>query len=306
MRKDLCLQGKRHLVSGTMTHASHAHRQHQHDGEPDWAAHAELIDLDAEVMHAYLSDVMAWIGQHAASHAIHRIIDIGAGTGTGALALARQFPEAEVIALDQSPELLARCSAKARAASAAGRIRTIEADLDLAWPDLGPVDLAWASNSVHHLTDPVHGLTAVRAALSPGGLLALAELDTFPRFLPDDLGLGQPGLEDRLHAVMAENAAEEVPHLGSDWTAVLGEAGFAVQARQTFTIDLIPPLPPSAGRFAQAWLGRLRSDLGDRLSQDDVSTLGALLDDEGPHSLLRRGDLTVRATRSAWIARPVS
>ncbi len=284
-----------------MTHA-HQH-QHAHSGETDWAAQAELLDLDAEVLHEYLSEVMAWIGEHTASSPARRILDIGCGTGTGTVALARQFEQAEVAALDKSGELLARCADRAREAGVAGRIRTIEADLDQDWPGLGTADLAWASNSLHHLADPDRGLAQLRAAIRPGGLLTVAELDSFPRFLPDDIGLGRPGLEERCHAALAQATAQEVPHLGDDWGARLRAAGFVVLAERTFTIGLEPPLPPAGGRFAQASLRRLRAGLDGQLSAGDLDTLDMLLDDHGPHSLLRRDDLSVRAARSAWIAR---
>ncbi|TXS25033.1 helix-turn-helix domain-containing protein, partial [Streptomyces sp. gb1(2016)] len=58
-------------------------------------------------------------------------------------------------------------------------------------------DLVWASASLHHVDDPAAALTGVRAALRPGGLLAVAELDGLPRFLPDDAVAGRPGLEAR-------------------------------------------------------------------------------------------------------------
>ena len=93
---------------------------------------------------------------------------------------------------------------KARVLGVADRVRAIQADLDAAWPAIDTVDLVWASSSLHHMADPDRVLTEVFAAIRPGGLLVVAELDSFPRFLPDDLGLGRPGLEARCHAVLAE------------------------------------------------------------------------------------------------------
>ena len=75
---------------------------------------AELLDLDAEVLHSYLSEVIDWVHQLVAARPRHRILDLGSGTGTGALALARRFAEADVIAVDISTPLLDRLSDKAR------------------------------------------------------------------------------------------------------------------------------------------------------------------------------------------------
>jgi SAM-dependent methyltransferase len=280
---------------------SHHHHHDQHDPghEADEAALAELLDLDAEVLHTYLSGVIEWVGERADGRP-RRILDLGTGTGTGALALARRFEGADVIAVDVSAPMLDRLQARTRELGLAGRIQAVQADLDAEWPVTGLVDLVWASNSLHHVKDPDQVLAWVFAALRPGGLLAVAELDSFPRFLPDDIG---PGLEARLHAALAQARASELPHLHSDWGPRLSAAGFTIEARRTFDIDLAAPLPALAGRYAQASLMRLRSGLAGGLTASDLATLGPLLDSDGPGSVLRREDLTIRAARTAWAAR---
>jgi hypothetical protein len=155
------------------------------------------------------------------------------------------------------------------------------------------------------MADPGRVLTQVFATIHPGGLLAVAEMDSFPRFLPDHLGLGRghPGLEARCHAALAVGLADEVPHLGSDWGPRLSKAGFTIEAERTFTIDLTPPLPAATGRYAQASLGRIRSGLDGRMSAEDLAVLDTLIDSDGPDSVLRREDLAVRTTRTVWVAR---
>ena len=282
-------------------HDQHQHQhQHQHAGEADEAALAELMDLDAEVLHSYLSGVIAWVGELAAGQPCRRILDLGSGTGTGAVALARHFEGAGVTAVDVSAPMLGRLRARAREMGLDGRIRTVQADLDAGWPATGPADLVWASSSLHHMADPDRVLAGVFTALRAGGLLAVAEMGSFPLFLPGDLG---PGLEARCHAVLAEGLAEEVPLLGADWGPRLRKAGFTMEAGRTFAIDLRAPLPAAAGRYAQACLGRIRASLDGRISAGDLATLGMLLDGDGPGSLLRRDDLTVRTTRTVWVAR---
>ena len=286
-------------------HDQHQHSGHQHShGEPgDAAPLAEMLDLDAEVLHAYLTEAVDWLHGLVKDPAHPRILDLGTGTGTGALALARRFPGAEVTALDLSPELLDRLGEKSRALGLADRIRPIQADLDHAWPGLGALDLVWASNSLHHMGEPDRVLDEVFAAVRPGGLLAVLELDSFPRFLPQDLGLGRPGLEERCHAAMAAHHHEEVPHLGADWTGNLVRAGFTIEERRDFSIDLTAPLPEAAGRYAQATVRRFRSGLADRLDADDLAVLDALGAEDGPDSILHRSDLGVRTQRTVWAAR---
>jgi SAM-dependent methyltransferase len=281
----------------------HHHDQHQPAGETDEAAMAELLDLDAEVLHSYLSEVTAWIHELAADLPSRRILDLGSGTGTGTFALLSRFAEADVIALDISEQLLHHLRDKARVLGVADRVHTVQADLDAAWPAIDPVDLVWASSSLHHMADPDRVLTEVFAALRPAGLLAVVEMDSFPRFLPDDLGLGRPGLEARCHAALAEGRAAELPHLGSDWGARLSQAGFTIEAERPFAIDLTPPLPASTGRYAQASLRRSRSSLDGRMSAGDLAALDTLLDSDGPDGVLQRDDLTVRTARTVWVAR---
>jgi SAM-dependent methyltransferase len=288
-----------------MKHAHHEQHHHEHHPatETDSAQMAEILDLDAEVLHAYLSEVIDWVHELAGDLPRRRILDLGSGTGTGALALVQRFEEAEVIALDVSAHLLDRLAAKARDLGVADRVRTLQVDLDQAWPAVDTVDLVWASNSLHHMADPDRVLADVFATVRPGGLLAVAELASFPLFLPDDVGRGRPGLEARCHAALAEGLADELPHLGSEWGPRLHRAGFSILAERHFVIDLTPPLPASAGRYAEASLRRIRSGLDGRMSSDDLATLDMLIDSGGPDGVLRRGDLTVRTARNVWVGR---
>jgi SAM-dependent methyltransferase len=250
-------------------------------------------------LHDYLGEVTAWV-QGLATDPPGRVLDLGAGTGTGTVALARRFGSAEVIALDVSPDMLARVRAQAQRAGLDGRVRTVAADLnDAAWPAIEPADLAWAAASLHEVADPHRVLTGIRAALRPGGLLAVVEMEGPPRFLPDDIGLGTPGLEPRLHARL--EGTQPLAH--EDWGPRLVAAGFTIVDKQTFAIDLRPPLPAAAGRYAEAYLRRIRPAVEPGLSAADRAALATLLDGQGPDALPYRGDLTVRGTRIAWAAR---
>ncbi|GAA1190054.1 SAM-dependent methyltransferase [Kitasatospora gansuensis] len=278
----------------------HSHQHHAGPPEPDEAGLAAVLDLDAEVLHAHLAELTAWLKDLTGDAPVRRILDLGSGTGTGTFALLSRFADAEVVAVDQSPYLLRRLLGQAHERGLAQRVRTAEADLDAGWPDLDPADLVWAAASLHHLADPGRALREAYAALRPGGLLAVVELDGFPRFLPDD---PVPGLEERLRAELSQRHAEQVPHLGSDWGPRLTGAGFTIEAERVFGIELRHPLPEPTGRYAQAVLDRMRGAVGDRLGADDRAALDVLIDSDGPEGLLRRTDLVVRAERSVWVAR---
>jgi SAM-dependent methyltransferase len=285
-------------------HHAPAHDTHQHQDAAADAYYGELLDLDAEVLHDYWSAALAWVRHQADGTPRARLLDLGAGTGTGAIGLARQFPEAEVVAVDVSPDSLARLRAKALEEGLAPRVHTVEADLDAGWPDLGtPVDLTWASMSMHHMADPGRVLREVLDATRPGGLIAVAEFSEPLRFLPDDLGFGMPGFESRAADTLGQAHTETMPSLGSAWAPRLADAGWTVMAERDFPIDLNPPSHPRATRYARAWFARLSHGLDGLLEPDDRATLAALLDDGGPHSLLHRTDLRIRGIRSITVAR---
>ncbi len=251
-------------------------------------------------MTAALSDAPAG----ATGGAQVRVIDLGAGTGTGAIGLARRLPDAEVVAVDISESSLARVDAKARAAGVGDRVRTLVADLDLGWPDLVPIDLTWASMSLHHLADPTRTLSELRRITRPGGLIAVAEFDEPLRFLPEDLGIGRPGFETRALDVLSTVHAEVLPTLGASWAAVLGQAGWTVVDQHDVVIDERSPAGTTAGRYARAWFDRLSHGLVGRLDAEDALTLQALLDDAGPQALLHRTDLHLHGVRTVTLAQP--
>jgi SAM-dependent methyltransferase len=268
----------------------------------------ELLDLDADVLHDYWTAALDWVQDSAtavtpSAGAPARLVDLGAGTGTAAIGLAQRFPAAEVIAVDVEADSLRLLAERAARLGLAPRLRTVTADLDAGWPEFGPLGLTWASMSLHHLADPAATLRQVLAATTHGGLMAVAEFRESLRFLPADLGTGEQGFEERALAALGQARAEEMPTLGTAWAPRLAEAGWLVVAERDFPVDLPGSAHPQAGRYARAWFSRLAHGLADRLDDTDRATLAALLDSDGPRSLLRRGDLHIRGTRTVTLAR---
>ena len=228
------------------------------------------------------------------------MVDIGAGTGTGTDRLAAHFDDAEIVAVDHSPELAAMLTERARRGGYLQRVRTVAADLDDGWPTAaGTPDVVWASSSLHHIADPDRFLRELSSALVPDGILAVVEIDGAPRFLPDDAGVGRPGLEDRCERAMSSNGWNSFP----EWTTQLRGAGFDVLDQVTIRVEP-DGVPPQAAEYAVQWYTRLRTGLADVLDADDLAALDILLDDQNPLALRRRADLSVRAGRLVWIARP--
>lgn len=280
-----------------MPHDSHQHNRHRPE-DHDESTLADLLDLDAEVFGTYLDEIIDLVEQQI-SKPPRTVVDIGAGTGAGSLALARRFGDAEVIALDSSAFMLQRLGKAAATQGVADRMRSVKADLDIAWPGVGQVDIAWASSSLHHVADPDRVLRDVHTALNPGGVLAVIELESLPRFLPERVGQGRPGLESRLHAAMAKAKWNEHP----DWRADLERAGLEIVEQRTCVTVLEQPTTPAAERHARTSLSRARAALGDQLDSDDVATLDRILADHHPDSPLSQNQLRPRSSRTVWLAR---
>ncbi len=272
---------------------THTHATHGHDHATDDLA--ELLALDAQVLGGYLDALVGWAAALAPDD-VRTVVDLGAGTGVGSLALARRFAPAEVVAVDRSAEMLHRTLAAARAAGLADRLRIVQADLDEAWPaEVDRADVVWASSSLHEVADPDRLLRDVLAALRPGGLLVVVEMDALPRVLPDDVGAG---LGDRCTAALVEAGWNAHP----DWRPHVQRAGFEVVEQRTVA-SASSADPTTTARYARAWLGHVRRTLDGRVGADDLSTLDRLLADRGPDAVLDRADLVVRGSRTAWAAR---
>ncbi|MEV0248763.1 class I SAM-dependent methyltransferase [Nocardia sp. NPDC050712] len=257
-----------------------------HDSEH---AMLELLELDGEVLGAHLSRVLTELARLLPAPP-QRILDLGAGTGVGTLALLEHFDKAEVIAVDRSPRMLDVLRAKADSAGVADRVRIVTADLARPWPDFGPVDLIWTDSFLHHLPDATIALRQAFGALTTGGLLAAAEKDSYPipRFL------GESALEDRLAALMRSDHPPVRP--------ALTEAGFRIVADRRYDIALAGPATPVLRRYAQLCLSRMLHFGRDGLTPADREALTTLTAPTGADSVLHRADLTVRTTRTLLVA----
>ncbi|MEV4313539.1 methyltransferase [Actinocrispum sp. NPDC049592] len=262
--------------------------------------HAEILDLDAEVLAEHLASIVAWLPVEATPR---HIVDLGCGTGAGTFALLDRFPGAHITAVDASAEHLSRLREKAVQRGVAEQVRAVEADLDAPWPDLGRPDMVWASASLHHMADPDDTLRRVHSTLAPGGLFAVVELAGFPRFLPATAPENRPGLEERCHAAADHKHAVHVPHRGADWGPMLTDAGFAVEDQRTVTVHIDQSRSDAVGRYALNGLQRIRVAVAGLISPEDLAALDDLLNLNSPASILRRADLAVRTERTVWAAR---
>jgi len=285
-------------MSHQRSHADHPHHHDAQDARGDQGDLADMLDLDAEVMSEQLHAVRTDI-ETLADSPVRSILDLGAGTGTGSFGLLAHFTDAHVLAIDASEEMLERLRRRAEQFRLSDRVSTVCADLDETVPGPGAADLAWASASLHHLADPDRTLVQLAAAIRPGGLLVVIELDGLPRFVPDHAPAG--AAESRAHALLAADRAADLPTMGSDWGPRLRRAGLVVELDRTILVDLAGS-NPAVGAYAAATLTRIRERVADRLDPTDRESLDALLAG-GTSDVRRRTDLRVNTERRLWIAR---
>jgi ubiquinone/menaquinone biosynthesis C-methylase UbiE len=113
--------------------------------------------------------------------------------------------------------------------------------------DEGSFDLVWSSRTIHHLPDQLAAVGELARVLKTGGWLALREGPIRTKFLPDDIGLGDPGLDDRLdvafHRWFASNVRGEAVSVRYPfgWTKMLSDAGLKNVTAKTFMLEALAP-----------------------------------------------------------------
>jgi len=179
---------------------------HTHDNI-DWPARLAALrradDLDAVYDRQVADRLVGVLGDIAEPV----VVDIGSGGGGMSAAFAQALAGhggGRVVLCDAVGELLDAATGHVRdvAAGTAVVVEAVHADAssDQLADLLPPADLVWASRVVHHLPDQQRAIDGLTRLLAPGGWLALGEGGLSTKCLPWDLGIGEPGLGDRLTA----------------------------------------------------------------------------------------------------------
>ncbi|HYZ09054.1 MAG TPA: class I SAM-dependent methyltransferase [Pseudonocardiaceae bacterium] len=203
---------------------------HTHDGI-DWTTWLHrLREADAVAAGARRALARRLVGPQT-----RMVVDVGSGAGGMGVAFvdALSGSGGTVVLVDSVPELLD--AAAAQVTAAAGplvEMQAVRADAasDELLNTVPRADLVFASFVVHHLPDQQRGLDRLAALVSPGGRLAIVESGLEQRFLPWDVGVGEPGLQGRLTAAhgkwfCARAGMEGAVRLPVGWGRALRDAG---------------------------------------------------------------------------------
>ncbi|WP_312880660.1 class I SAM-dependent methyltransferase [Actinokineospora xionganensis] len=275
---------------------------HTHDGI-DWTSRLVAMrrtdEIEAEV-NSWLADRLVDDLPDGAT-----VIDVGSGSGGMSAAFAAALAVrggGRVVLVDAVPELQAAAS-DAVAAVAGDKVELVAVLADAADPTLADQvpagDLVWASRVVHHLPDERQGVAGLVRLLNPGGSLALAEGGLSTRCLPWDVGVGEPGLQDRIAAAQtswfAEMRAgiEGVVRMPFGWNRALAEAGLTDVSAFSYLVDLPAPASPAVRESVADWLAWMARVGEDRLSESDLDALARLMDPNDPDWVGGRDDVFV-------------
>ncbi len=263
---------------------------HKHTGQPEFLKVSDLFfeQLDRQTV--------SWLNLRPGS----RVLDAGCG-GSGITRLLAEAvgPEGQVVGLDANPELIKFGQAQLVTTDLAERVKFQAGDvLSLPFED-GSFDLVWCSRVVHGLPDQLAGVRELRRVARPGGRVVIREGGIPVRFMPGDLGIGEPGLNGRLHVAQAQWFADWRASLPDGvvypfgWSHMLREAGLSLVAAKSFLHEFTSPLETYQQQYLEANLSRELKDKEGRnlLSAQDVHNLAQLLDRHSPHYVFGRDDL---------------
>ena len=166
------------------------------------------------------------------------VVDLGCGNGPLTLSLAQRWPQARVVGVDLSPQMLDA----ARAADQAGRVEWVEADV--AELDLGALgsapDVIVSNATLQWVPDHLDLLARWAQALAPGGWLAVqvpGNLEAPSHALMRLVAQDHPAA-DRLRPAL-ERLAVATP---AAYVELLAGAGLVVDSWETTYQHILDPL----------------------------------------------------------------
>lgn len=200
-------------------------------------------------------------------HRVHadeprHVVDLGCGPGNLTALLAARWPDADVLGVDSSAEMLERARA-----DGVGGVRFEEGDLRT-WRPAEPVDVLVANAVYQWVPDHLDLLPALVAQVAPGGWFAFQ--------VPGNHGAPSHVLlhelaADRRFATFTDGVARPHSHDPGVYADRLRDLGLEVDAWETTYLHVLDPTGEHGQDAVLAWVSGtgLRPVL-DALAGDDV------------------------------------
>ena len=256
---------------------------------------SNLVSADDFYRPVY-EQIVAWLNIAPGTVAL----EAGSGAGGFTELLAKAVgQDGSVAALDVTPELLQTVRQRLEHSPLEGRVSYHEGDIQQLPFENGQFDVVWSSRTIHHLPDQLAGVRELCRVLKPGGRFLLREGGLRPQVLPTDVGIGEPGLEDRLELAFHRwfhsqvRGGEDNVRYPFGWTQLLRDAGLADVSAKSFLLEHLPPFAESQVEYMARLFSRwVDSDERRRfISDEDADVIQQLLDPDGQRYLFNRHDL---------------
>lgn len=253
--------------------------------------------------------IIDWLGLAAGMHTLD------AGCGPGCFALLMAEAGCEVEGVDADADEVEKARQLLFSTAYATRATFQQADLHTLPFDDETFDVVWCSRVIHHVPDYVKAALELRRVLKPGGRLLIREGGIPLRMLPFDIGMGEPGLQDRLHSAnnrwftaMQRDTLGKLPY-PHGWLHLLKEIGLGQITARTLIMDVLPPFTEDTAAVLLRFLKRPleRVEYGQFLEVADVDLLNQLTDSANSHYVLNRSDLHAQMGDTVYVGfKPLS
>jgi ubiquinone/menaquinone biosynthesis C-methylase UbiE len=281
------------------THSEHeghgSHKGHGHGHGHEHGFNAESLRNNDLLYADVYRQAITWLEIPANAS----VMEAGCGAGgfTELLTDAIAPAGGTVTAFDESVEMIDATRELIERGAHGASVRYQQGDISALPFEGGSFDLVWSSRTIHHLADQLAAVKGLAGTLRSGGKLALREGNIRTRFLPDDIGLGAPGLEDRLdvafHRWFSSNVRGDGVRYPYGWTHMLAEAGLGEVTARTFMLEALPPFSDVAvsymGRHLRRWIEN--DERKAYLDDGDAEILAELTNPASEHWVFKRPDL---------------
>lgn len=224
-----------------------------------------------------------------------RVLDLGCGTGSLALALAARREPSHILGLDISETYVAQAQARARDPRLAFRVGDA-ASIDL--PD-GGVDRAYSLLALNFVRQPVRAIGEMRRVTRAGGVIAAAVWDfagglAYQRLFWDTAAALDPAADK----ARARHYAAALTWPG-ELEAAFASAGARKVVAQSLTLRMV------YADFADYWdpIANAQGPVGDYVKQLAPHALAALAGAVERAFLAGRADGPRSMTATAWAAK---